>query len=114
MIALHLTPEQFGSYTVMEIDAMFDGYIRRYDQMEDLFIINCAMPAMKGPLKKPPSYKRLIAYRKKRQTATGEIDEETQKFWRKILKGGARSNETQSARTEPPSHIAEAQRSGKG
>lgn len=86
---LHLTPEQFGNYTVMEIDALFDGYIRRYEQLEDLFIINCAMPAMKGPLTKPPSYKKLTAYRKKRNAAVGVIDEDTEKYWRNILKGGA-------------------------
>lgn len=85
---LHLTPEQFGNYTVMEIDAMFDGYVRRYEHLEDLFILNCAMPAQKGPLKRPPSYKKLTSHRKKREIAASEIDEETQKFWRKILKSG--------------------------
>ena len=85
---LHLTPEQFGNYTVMEIDAMFDGYVRRYEQLEDLVILNCAMPTQKGPLKRPPSYKKLTSHRKKRESAAGEIDEETQKFWRKILKSG--------------------------
>ena len=72
---------------------MFDGYVRRYEQLEDLFILNCAMPAQRGPLKRPPSYKKLTAHRKKRQSAAGEIDEETQKFWRKILKGGIRHAE---------------------
>lgn len=84
---LGLTPEQFGNSTVAEIDAMFDGYIRRREAVEDLFIIYCAMPTMRGPVKKPPSYKKLTAHRQKHTTA-GEIDEETQNYWRKILKGG--------------------------
>ncbi len=74
----------------MEIDALVEGYVRRYEQLEDLFIINCRMPVQKGQLKKPPSYKKLTAYRKKRQVAIGEIDKDTQNFWRGILKGGAR------------------------
>lgn len=111
---LHLTPEQFGNYTVTEIDALFDGYIRRYEQLEDLFIINCAMPAMKGPLKKPPGYKRLTAYRKKRRAVAGDIDGGTQKFWRKILKKGARPHETQPTRIEPQNHSSEAERTDKG
>ena len=87
---LGLTPEQFGNYTVMEIDALFDGYVRRQERLEDLFIIYCAMPAMRGPLKKPPSYKKLTAHRRKRNTAVGEIDKETQDYWRDILKRGSR------------------------
>lgn len=84
-----LTPEQFGHYTVTEIDAMFDGYVRRYEHLEDLFIIYCTMPVNKGPLKKPPSYKKLTAHRQKRKSAgVGAIDEVTQNFWRNILKGG--------------------------
>ena len=47
---LNLTPEQFGKYTVSEIDAMFDGYLRRYDALEDLMIINCALPIYRGCL----------------------------------------------------------------
>ena len=87
---LDLTPEQFGQYTVMEIDAMFDGYVRRQERLEDLFIIYCAMPVMRGPLKKPPSYKKLTAHRRKRNTAVGEIDKETQDYWRDILKSGSK------------------------
>ena len=41
---LHLTPEQFANYTVKEIDALFEGYLRRYERLEDLFIIDCALP----------------------------------------------------------------------
>lgn len=67
---------------------MYDGYVRRQERLEDLFIIYCAMPAMRGPVKKPPSYKKLTSHRRKRNTAVGEIDEETQNYWRDILKSG--------------------------
>jgi len=85
---LDLTPEQFANYTVMELDAMFDGYVRRQERLEDLFIINCALPTYRGAYgKKAPSYKKLTAHRAK-HGKVGEIDEETQDFWRSILKGG--------------------------
>ena len=85
---LGLTPEQFGSHTVMEIDAMVDGYIRRQERMEDLFIVNCALPTYRGYMgKKAPSYKKFTAHRTKRGKV-GEINEETQNYWRRILKGG--------------------------
>ena len=71
----------------MEIDALFDGYIRRQERLEDLFIINCALPAYRvGWGKKAPDYKKLTAHRTQRGRV-GEIDEETQNFWRGILKG---------------------------
>jgi hypothetical protein len=85
---LGLTPEQFGAYTIGEIDAMFDGYVRRSEHLEDLFIVYCAMPTMRGQVKRPPSYKKLTSHRRKRNTAAGEIDEDTQAYWRDILKGG--------------------------
>ena len=85
---LDLTPEQFANYTVMELDAMFDGYVRRQERLEDLFIINCALPAYRvGWGKKAPSYKKLTAHRV-HHGKVGEIDEDTQNYWRKILKGG--------------------------
>ena len=85
---LGLTPEQFGGYTIMEIDALMDGYIRRQERLEDLFIINCALPTYRGAYgKKAPSYKKLTAHRTK-HGKVGEIDEETQNYWRSILKGG--------------------------
>ncbi len=65
---------------------MFDGYVRRHERLEDLFIIYCAMPAMRGPLRKPPSYKKLTAHRRKRNATAGEINKETQDYWRDILK----------------------------
>lgn len=72
----------------MEIDAMFEGYVRRQERLEDLFIINCALPTYRGAYgKKAPSYKRLTAHRAK-HVRVGEIDEGTQQYWREILKGG--------------------------
>ena len=89
---LGLTPEQFGGYTVGEIDAMVDGYIRRQERLEDLFIVNCALPIYRCYLgKKAPSYQKLTAHRTKRGKV-GEIDEETQNYWRKILKGAGGKN----------------------
>lgn len=88
---LGLTPEQFGSYTVMEIDALFDGYVKRQERLEDLFICYCALPTYRGAYgKKAPSYKRLTAHRVKRRKV-GEIDEDTQNFWRGILTGGLKT-----------------------
>lgn len=85
---LDLTPEQFANYTVMEIDAMFDGYVRRQERLEDLFIINCALPEYRCHYgRKAPSYKKLTAHRVKHRPV-GEIDEDTQNYWRSILKGG--------------------------
>jgi len=85
---LNLTPERFGGYTIMEIDAMFEGYVRRQERLEDLFIINCALPTYRGAYgRKAPSYKRLTAHRK-RHNRVGGIDEDTRQYWRKILEGG--------------------------
>ena len=87
---LGLTPEQFGGYTIMEIDAMYEGYVRRQERLEDLFIINCALPTYRGYMgKKAPSYKRLTAHRTKRNKI-GDIDEETQQYWREILQQGGK------------------------
>ena len=36
---LHLTIEQFGDYTIGQIDALVAGYMRRRDAMEDLFSV---------------------------------------------------------------------------
>lgn len=67
---------------------MFDGYVRRQERLEDLFIINCALPTYRGAYgKKAPTYKKLTAHRVKRNKI-GEIDVDTQNYWRGILKGG--------------------------
>lgn len=71
--------------TVAEIDAMFDGYLRRREQLEDLFIINCALPTYRGAYgRKAPTYKKLTAYRQNNQI-TGSIDTETAEYWRSFF-----------------------------
>ena len=67
---------------------MFDGYVRRQERLEDLFIVNCALPTYRGAYgKKAPSYKKLTAHRMK-HTKVGEIDQATKDEWRDFLKGG--------------------------
>lgn len=91
---LNLSISEFGHLTVKELDALFDGYMRRYERLEDLFIINCALPVYKVNLgRKAPSYKKLTAHRVKNQRRTGDIDEDTQNYWRDILKGGIKRAE---------------------
>lgn len=71
--------------TVAEIDAMFDGYLRRREQLEDLLIINCALPTYRGAYgRKAPTYKKLTAYRQNNQI-TGSIDTETAEYWRSFF-----------------------------
>lgn len=83
---LHLTPEQFGDYTVKEIDALFDGYVKRRERLEDLLIINCALPVYRSLLgDKAPSYQSLIKHRKEQSNSVGTIDAEEAEFWREIL-----------------------------
>jgi len=67
---------------------MFEGYVRRHERLEDLFIINCALPTYRGAYgRKAPSYKKLTAHRTK-HNKIGNIDESTQQYWREILRGG--------------------------
>ena len=78
----------------MEIDALFDGYVRRQERLEDLFIINCALPTYRGAYgRKAPSYRKLTSHRVKHSShgKVGTIDEGTQNFWRGILTGGLKS-----------------------
>lgn len=83
---LHLTPEQFAGYTVRELDALTDGYQRRYERLEDLFIINIALPIYRAAYgRKAPSYRKLIAHRNRAPGYIGTIDPETAAKWRKIL-----------------------------
>ncbi len=56
---------------------MFEGYVRRQERLEDLFIINCALPTYRGAYgRKAPSYKKLTAHRTK-HNKIGNIDEGT-------------------------------------
>lgn len=82
---LKLTPEQFGNYTIMEIEAMLDGWQRRYDKLEDLFIIFNALPVYRGAYgKKAPSYRKLTSHRRSTRRVN-DIDEAEIAKWRDIL-----------------------------
>lgn len=84
---LNLTVEQFGEYTIKEFNALVDGYMRRRDALEDLFIIYSALPTYRGTCKKAPSYKQLTSHRR-RNKPVAKIDPETEAYWLNILKGG--------------------------
>ena len=74
-----------------ELETLINGYIRRYQHLEDLFIINCALPAYRAAYgNKAPSNKQLTAQRKMPQRATppAQMDEETEAYWLAILDGG--------------------------
>lgn len=81
-----MTPEQFAGCTVRELDALTDGYQRRYERLEDLFILYVALPVYRAAYgRKAPSYRKLTAHRRRSQGYIGTIDPETAKKWRKIL-----------------------------
>ena len=74
-----------------ELEALINGYIRRYQHFEDLFIINCALPAYRAAYgNKAPSYKQLTAHRNMTQRAKppDHLDEEPEAYWLAILDGG--------------------------
>lgn len=82
---LHLTPNDFGNLTIGEIECLIDGYKRRYERLEDLLIINCALPIYRGHFgKKAPSYRKLTAHRRVNRTVA-QIDEDEVKKWSQIL-----------------------------
>ena len=83
---LQLTPEQFANYTVRELDALTDGYRRRYERLEDLFILHVALPVYRAAYgRKAPTYRKLTAHRHRTPGYIGTIDPETAAKWRKIL-----------------------------
>ena len=74
-----------------ELEALINGYIRRYQHLEGLFIVNCALPAYRAAYgNKAPSYKQLTAHRNMTQHAKtpDHLDEETEAYWLAILDGG--------------------------
>lgn len=82
---LNLTVEQFGNYTVKEITALVDGYIRRREKLEDLFVVYCALPTYQGAFgKHAPSYRKLTEHRTHNHP-TAKINEKDVKEWREIL-----------------------------
>ena len=82
---LHLTIEQFGDYTIGQIDALVAGYMRRRDAMEDLFICYSALPQYQMHMKQAPSYRKLTAHRRTRGT-NRQLDQDEVKRWKEILK----------------------------
>lgn len=82
---LNLTPEQFGSYTISEIEAMLDGWRRRHEILEDLFIINCALPTYRAAYgEKAPGYRKLTAHRRNTRRIK-DMDEQVVARWGKIF-----------------------------
>ncbi len=72
--------------TINQIDALVNGYIRRRDALEDMFICYCALPVYQTKLrKKAPSYKDLTAHRRTRDTAK-VIPAEEIEYWKQIIK----------------------------
>lgn len=66
---LALKPWDIERLCPVEIDYMLQGWQRRYDRLEDLFIVWDAYPQYQvaSPKKHPP-LERLFAHRKKRQS----------------------------------------------
>jgi hypothetical protein len=112
---LNLTPEQFAGYTVLELDAMFDGYIRRQERLEDLFILYSALPTYRGAYgRKAPSYRKLTQHRRKNGNPV-QMDENLAEYWEPILREEeAKLHEAQSARTEPSHSAVAAECAGEG
>lgn len=83
---LHLTIEQFANYTMAEIDALTEGYIRRKESLEDMFILYSALPSYQssGFIKKVPTYKDLTKYRKNNKQIPN-IASELIDFWKDYL-----------------------------
>ncbi len=85
---LGLTIEQFGMYTVGQINALTRGYLRRRDAEEDLFIAYSALPTYQTQMgRKAPTYQKLTAHRRKRQHVGGlpAIPQDELEKWRLIL-----------------------------
>lgn len=81
-----MSVEQFANATIRELTALTDGYVRRREALEDLFIIYSAMPAYQCHMgRKAPSYKKLTAHRN-HSHLVADIPEEEQNRWRDILK----------------------------
>ena len=82
---LHLTIEQFGDYTIGQIDALVAGYLRRRDSLEDLLICYSALPQYQMHMKHAPSYKKLTAHRRNRN-ANRQMAAEDVQYWKNIIK----------------------------
>lgn len=81
---LNLKPEEFGRYTIKELEAMLEGYQRRRERLEDLFIVYCALPTYRGAYgRKAPNFQKLTEHRRHDKRLPG-IDEAKLKVWRNI------------------------------
>lgn len=84
---LELTIEQFGEYTIGQINALMTGYMRRRDALEDLFIVYSALPTYQSQLgRKAPSYRRLTAHRRRRNSFNRQLPDKEVQYWKQIIK----------------------------
>lgn len=82
---LNLKPWEFERLTVGELDALFEGYMRRVDREEDMLIRRVSLPVYQSMLgKHAPTYEQLTAYRRKNK-APGKMDPALAEKWRKIF-----------------------------
>ena len=82
---LNLSIDEFANATVGELTALVDGYKRRQEAMEDLFIIYGALPVYQMQLgKKAPTYKKLTAHRRRLHNVA-DITPEEEAYWRKVI-----------------------------
>lgn len=44
---------------------LIDGWLQRYCDLQDLFIINCALPVYQMNMKRPPRYEDIVKDRHK-------------------------------------------------
>lgn len=87
---LAMTPMAFGNATIAEIMAMLDGYERRREQLEDLFILFSAIPIRQALSSKPKSgkalYEEMTRYRRRSQYGgLPPIDPALVAKWKDIL-----------------------------
>lgn len=85
---LGLTPQEFGNYTIAEIEALIDGYMKRQERIEDLLICYITLPVYRGAFgKSAPSYNKLTEHRRKRKANhLPEIDDGILNLWDDIQK----------------------------
>jgi hypothetical protein len=87
---LAMTPMAFGNATIAEIMAMLDGYERRREQLEDLFILFSAIPIRQAFSSKHKSgkalYEEMTRYRRRKQSGgLPPIDPTLVAKWKDVL-----------------------------
>lgn len=58
--------EEIENLTIVEINAMIDGWTQRYYDAQDLFIMFSAMPVYNVNCRKPPKYEDFVKNRDKK------------------------------------------------